>query len=86
MFCHKIYFKIYNGYLKSSDLHRKNSSVKKLEVSDENGNKVILNLNNQMGVQRFDLNFSGISMVRFEILDIYKGSIDDTLITKIEFK
>lgn len=84
---------IYNGYLKSEAGWKKNSRVKRLKLSVNGRPFVILDLRDTRALQTFKLpgplgrTSNGKDMVlRFEILDVYKGdAYDDTAITELFF-
>lgn len=80
---------IINGYIKSEDLWKANSRVKKIKVWKDDKPFAILLLEDAQQVQVF--NIGNISLgkgtkLKFEILEVYKGSqYDDVVITEIEF-
>ena len=84
--------RIYNGYTKSNDLWVKNSRVKKLLLYINNVPYAYLNLKDTINEQLFIIDiweFGGrqfnINNLKFEIIEIYKGSkYKDTAITITE--
>lgn len=82
---------IINGYVKSDKLWAENSRVKSLKMYINNDVSAILMLEDSKDVQVFNIGYiplgqTGETKLRFEILDIYKGSkYEDTIITELEF-
>jgi hypothetical protein len=85
--------KIYNGYVKSDALWKKNSRIKKLKLSINGKPYAMLNLNDTRALQTFKIDPPlGHSkddkdmVMKFEIMDAYKGDkYDDVVITEIYF-
>ncbi len=91
---------IVNGYVKSEAAWKKNSRVKKLKMYINDELYAILNLKDTIAEQRFSVDPIGEKVpenriepaeipdrtLKFEILDVYKGSkYDDVVITEIYF-
>ncbi len=86
-----------NGYVKSPGAWKKNSRVKKLKVYYNDQPLAILNLEDKIAEQTFEVppighadreNFTGGKpwKLKFEILEVYKGDkYDDTVIAEIYF-
>jgi hypothetical protein len=85
--------KIYNGYVKSDALWKKNSRVKRLKLSINGKPYAMLNLNDTRALQSFKIDpplgrsKDGKDLVmKFEIMEAYKGDkYDDVVITEIYF-
>lgn len=86
---------IHNGYVKNWDVWRDNGRVKKLLMYYNDKPYVVLNLNNTMHLQRFEVGILGHEerseaspawSIKFEILEVYPGKkYEDTAITEIYF-
>ena len=85
---------IHNGYVKNCDVWRDNGRVKKLLMYYNDEPYAILNLQDTMGLQSFDVGVLGYEdkdsapawSIKFEILEVYPGKkYEDTAITEIYF-
>lgn len=85
---------IHNGYVKNWDVWRDNGRVKKLLMYYNDEPYAILNLQDTMGLQSFDVGVLGYEdkdsapawSIKFEILEVYPGKkYEDTAITEIYF-
>ncbi|MBR5200450.1 MAG: hypothetical protein IKW31_01695 [Alistipes sp.] len=85
---------IHNGYVKNWDVWRDNGRVKKLLMYYNDEPYAILNLQDTIGLQSFDVGVLGYEdkdsapawSIKFEILEVYPGDkYDDTVITEIYF-
>lgn len=85
---------IHNGYVKNWDVWRDNGRVKKLLMYYNDEPYTILNLQDTMGLQSFDVGVLGYEdkdsapawSIKFEILEVYPGKkYEDTAITEIYF-
>ena len=85
---------IHNGYVKNWDVWRDNARVKKLLMYYNDEPYAILNLQDTMGLQSFDVGVLGYEdrdsapawSIKFEILEVYPGKkYEDTAITEIYF-
>ena len=84
---------ILNGHVKSEKAWRENNRVKSLRVWYENKPLAILDLKDTRDLQCFEVGTLGYHdseapkwQLRFEILDVYKGSkYDDTVISELFF-
>ena len=83
---------IFNGYLKSKDLWRDNSRVKKFKVYTNNNLIAVLELKDTMAQQEFEITPVSSKVknkdliLRFEIVEVYPGSkFKDTAITELYF-
>lgn len=85
---------IHNGYVKNWDAWRDNGRVKKLLMYYNDEPYAILNLQDTMGLQSFDVGVLGYEdkdsapawSIKFEILEVYPGKkYEDTAITEIYF-
>lgn len=84
---------VVNGYVKSAKAYKENSRVKKLKVYKDNKPIAILELQDIIGEQRFDIGVLGNNKegtpdwtLKFEIMEVYKGDkYDDTAISEIYF-
>ncbi len=85
---------IHNGYVKNWDVWRDNGRVKKLLMYYNDEPYAILNLQDTMGLQSFDVGILGYEdkdsapawSIKFEILEVYPGKkYEDTAITEIYF-
>ena len=85
---------IHNGYVKNCDVWRDNGRVKKLLMYYNDEPYAILNLQDTMGLQSFDVGVLGYEdkdsapawSIKFEILEVYHGKkYEDTAITEIYF-
>ena len=85
---------IHNGYVKNWDVWRDNGRVKKLQMYYNDEPYAILNLQDTMGLQSFDVGVLGYEdkdsapawSIKFEILEVYPGKkYEDTAITEIYF-
>ena len=85
---------IHNGYVKNWDVWRDNGRVKKLLMYYNDKPYAILNLQDTMGLQSFDVGVLGYEdkdsapawSIKFEILEVYPGKkYEDTAITEIYF-
>ena len=79
---------IINGYAKNEETFKNNNRVKKFKLTINNDDEYILDLEDFMGVQVFDLEYScRLSKpieLKFEILEVYKGEkYDDTCVTML---
>ncbi len=83
---------IINGYAKSEELYKANSRVKKLKLTIDDKQEYILELEDTMNPQLFDIDYTqeldkeSLKPVKaeFEILEVYEGEkYDDTAITTI---
>ena len=86
-------FYIVNGYAKNEKLFKANSRVKKLKLTIDGTKEYILELEDTMNPQLFDIeyeqepDFDKLNAVRaeFEILEVYKGEkYEDTVITTLK--
>lgn len=82
---------IVNGYVKSKDLYKEYSRVKKLKMYVNGKPYVILNLQDVKDEQVFNFKPIGLKRgnnrtVTFEILEAYKGQILETAISEIYFE
>lgn len=84
--------KIYNGYLKNTDLWQKNSRAKKLKLYIDGTPKALLELDDLPGMQSFGIDpirseIDGKDLVlTLEVLEIYPGSkYTDLAITEVNF-
>ncbi|MBR1475972.1 MAG: hypothetical protein IJ613_10435 [Muribaculaceae bacterium] len=85
--------KILNGHVKNEKAWRENNRVKSLRVWYENKPLAILDLKDTRDLQCFEVGTLGYHdseapkwQLRFEILDVYKGSkYDDTVISELFF-
>ena len=81
---------IENGYCMSEELWNKNARVKTLKVTFDDKKSYILNLEDTMQLQKFDIEYKNDTLrkpinVTFEILEVYEGTTyDDTCITTIK--
>ena len=85
---------IHNGYVKNWDVWRDNGRVKRLLMYYNDEPYAILNLQDTMGLQSFDVGVLGYEdrdtapawSIKFEILEVYPGKkYEDTAITEIYF-
>ena len=85
---------IHNGYVKNWDVWRDNGRVKKLLMYYSDEPYAILNLQDTMGLQSFDVGVLGYEdkdsapawSIKFEILEVYPGKkYEDSAITEIYF-
>ena len=85
---------IHNGYVKNWDVWRDNARVKRLLMYYNDEPYAILNLQDTMGLQSFDVGVLGYEdkdsapawSIKFEILEVYPGKkYEDTAITEIYF-
>ena len=85
---------IHNGYVKNWDVWRDNGRVKKLLMYYNDEPYAILNLQDTIGLQSFDVGVLGYEdkdsapawSIKFEILEVYPGKkYEDTAITEIYF-
>lgn len=84
---------VVNGYVKSAKAYKENSRVKKLKVYKDNKPIAILELQDIIGEQSFDIGVLGNNKegtpdwtLKFEIMEVYKGDkYDDTAISEIYF-
>ena len=85
---------IHNGYVKNWDVWRDNGRVKKLLMYYNDEPYAILNLQDTMGLQSFDVGVLGYEdkdsapawSIKFEILEVYPGKkYEDTAITELYF-
>lgn len=85
---------IHNGYVKNWEVWRDNARVKKLLMYYNDEPYAILNLQDTMGLQSFDVGVLGYEdkdsapawSIKFEILEVYPGKkYEDTAITEIYF-
>ena len=85
---------IHNGYVKNWDVWRDNGRVKKLLMYYNDEPYAILNLQDTMGLQSFDVGVLGYEdkdsapawSIKFEILEVYPGKkYEDSAITEIYF-
>ena len=86
-------FYIVNGYAKNEKLFKANSRVKKLKLTIDETREYILELEDTMNPQLFDIeyeqepDFDKLNAVKaeFEILEVYKGEkYEDTVITTLK--
>lgn len=86
-------FYIVNGYAKNEKLFKANSKVKKLKLTIDGTKEYILELEDTMNPQLFDIeyeqepDFDKLNAVKaeFEILEVYKGEkYEDTVITTLK--
>jgi len=90
---HDTYFavdKVYieNGFCKSKELWLNNSRVKKMELTYEDGESYILNLEDNMKMQVFEIphktTIEKPLEAAFEILEVYEGTkYEDTALTTL---
>ena len=85
---------IHNGYVKNWEVWRDNARVKRLLMYYNDEPYAILNLQDTMGLQSFDVGVLGYKdkdsapawSIKFEILEVYPGKkYEDTAITEIYF-
>ena len=85
---------IHNGYVKNWEVWRDNARVKMLLMYYNDEPYAILNLQDTMGLQSFDVGVLGYEdkdsapawSIKFEILEVYPGKkYEDTAITEIYF-
>ena len=85
---------IHNGYVKNWEVWRDNARVKRLLMYYNDEPYAILNLQDTMGLQSFDVGVLGYEdkdsapawSIKFEILEVYPGKkYEDTAITEIYF-
>ena len=85
---------IHNGYVKNWDVWRDNGREKRLLMYYNDEPYAILNLQDTMGLQSFDVGVLGYEdkdsapawSIKFEILEVYPGKkYEDTAITEIYF-
>lgn len=81
---------IFNGYMKTEKTWEENGRVKKLKLYVNDKPIAILNLEDIKSLQRFQIGThqskKGNLYLKFEILDVYKGSkYDDTAISELNF-
>ena len=85
---------IHNGYVKNWEVWRDNARVKSLHMYYNDEPYAILNLQDTMGLQSFDVGVLGYEdkdsapawSIKFEILEVYPGKkYEDTAITEIYF-
>ena len=85
---------IHNGYVKNWEVWRDNARVKRLLMYYNDELYAILNLQDTMGLQSFDVGVLGyedkdsapVWSIKFEILEVYPGKkYEDTAITEIYF-
>lgn len=85
---------VHNGYVKNWDVWRDNGRVKRLLMYYNDEPYAILNLQDTMGLQSFDVGVLGYEdkdsapawSIKFEILEVYPGKkYEDTAITEIYF-
>ena len=85
---------IHNGYVKNWDVWRDNGRVKKLLMYYNDKPYVVLNLQDTMNLQSFNVGILGYEdrdtapawSIKFEILEVYPGKkYEDTAITEIYF-
>lgn len=85
---------IHNGYVKNWEVWRDNARVKRLLMYYNDESYAILNLQDTMGLQSFDVGVLGYEdkdsapawSIKFEILEVYPGKkYEDTAITEIYF-
>lgn len=84
---------IYNGYVKSEQVWKSNSRVKKLKVYENDELIALLELADTRALQTFEMpnplgrRTDGAELIlQFEIADVYKGNTyDDTAITELYF-
>ena len=85
---------ILNGYVKHWEVWRDNARVKKLLMYYNDKPYVVLNLQDTMGLQSFNVGILGYEdrdtapawSIKFEILEVYPGDkYEDTAITEIYF-
>ncbi len=84
---------VVNGYVKSAKAYKENSRAKKLKVYKDNKPIAILELQDIIGEQSFDIGVLGNNKegtpdwtLKFEIMEVYKGDkYDDTAISEIYF-
>ena len=75
---------IVNGYVKSQKAWENNSRVKQLKLYLDDKPYAILNLKDCRSEQYFELDEPFRGMLKFEIVDVYKGKLyDDTVISEI---
>ena len=86
-------FYIVNGYAKNEKLFKANSRVKKLKLTIDGTKEYILELEDTMNPQLFDIryeqepNLDKLDAIKaeFEILEVYKGEkYEDTVITTLK--
>lgn len=82
---------MYNGYQSTPTSWLNNSRVKRFKVYIDGTPHCFLDLTDEMGEQRFDLNVIGETpeegrLIRFEIVDVYKGAKwDDVAISHMHY-
>lgn len=78
--------RIVSGYAKTPELFRKYNRPKTLKVQFADGGSKVLDLEDQPGLQRFELAASGATAATIQIMDVYRGTTrNETYISEIQF-